>query len=107
VKSVLELSKENFDAEVLESQGLVVVDYWSPKCEPCKELMPHVEELAGRYPAVKFAKLNILENRRLAIGQRVMGLPTIIFYKDGEKAAELTQDIQIEDVEAKLKELGA
>lgn len=104
---MLELNKENFDAEVLQSQGLVVVDFWSPKCEPCKELMPHVEELASRYPAVKFAKLNIMENRRLAIGQRVMGLPTILIYKDGEKVAELSQDFQIEDVEAKLKELGA
>lgn len=104
---MLELNKENFDAEVLQSQGLVVVDFWSPKCEPCKELMPHVEELASRYPAVKFAKLNIMENRRLAIGQRVMGLPTILIYKDGEKVAELSQDFQIEDVEAKLKELSA
>ncbi len=104
---MLNLDKENFNSEVLEAQGLVVVDYWSSKCEPCKELMPHVEELASRYPDVKFAKLNILENRRLAIGQRVMGLPTIIIYKDGEKVAELTQDIQIEDVEAKLKALGA
>jgi len=104
---VLELDKENFAAEVLEAQGLVLVDFWSPKCEPCKALLPGLEELAGRYPAVKFAKLNILENRRLAIGQRVMGLPTILIYRDGEKVAELSQDFQIEDVEAKLKELSA
>jgi len=64
-----------------------------------------VEELAGRYDNVKFGKLNIIENRRLAIGQKVMGLPTILFYMDGEKAGELSKDFSIEDVEAKLKEL--
>ncbi len=102
---MLNLDKENFGPQVLEAKGLVLVDFWSPKCEPCLALLPAVEELAGRYPAVKFTKLNILENRRLAIGQRVMGLPTILVYRDGEKAAELSQDFQIEDVEEKLKEL--
>lgn len=104
---MLNLDKENFGEEVLESKGLVLVDFWSSKCEPCIELMPAVEELASRYPTVKFTKLNILENRRLAIGQKVMGLPTILIYKDGEKIAELSKDFQIEDVEAKLGELGA
>lgn len=104
---MLELNKENFEQEVLAETGLVLVDFWSPKCDPCMELLPHVEELAARYPEVKFAKLNILENRRLAIGQKVMGLPTILVYKNGERAAELSKDFQIEDVEDKLKELSA
>jgi thioredoxin 1 len=104
---MLELNKENFEQEVLKGEGLVLVDFWSPKCEPCLELLPHVEELAGRHENVKFGKLNIIENRRLAIGQKVMGLPTILFYKDGEKARELSKDFGIEDVEQKLKELLA
>lgn len=104
---MLELNKDNFEQEVLKDEGLVLVDFWSPKCEPCLELLPHVEELAGRYENIKFSKLNIIQNRRLAIGQKVMGLPTILFYKNGEKAAELSKDFSIEDVEAKLKELLA
>lgn len=104
---MLNLDKDNFDAQVLAARGLVLVDFWSSKCEPCLALLPAVEDLARRYPAVKFAKLNVLENRRLAISQRVMGLPTILIYRDGEKAAELSQDFQIEDVENKLKELSA
>lgn len=103
---MLELNKENFEAEVLAAEGLVLVDFWSSKCEPCLELIPAMEALAGDYPAVKFTKLNILENRRLAIGQRVMGLPTVLIYKDGERMAELSKDFAIEDVEAKLKELS-
>lgn len=103
---MLELNKENFEELVLSSKGLVLVDFWSPKCEPCMELMPEVVELAGQFDSVQFGKVNILENRRLAIGQKVMGLPTIVIYKDGEKAAELSKDFTIEDVAAKLSELA-
>ncbi|MDD2555849.1 MAG: thioredoxin domain-containing protein [Syntrophaceticus sp.] len=103
---MLELDKKNFEEEVLKAEGLVMVDFWSPKCEPCKALMPHVAELAENYQEkAKFCKLDTASNRRLSISQKVMGLPTIAFYKNGEKIAELTKDIAIEDVEAKLKEL--
>ncbi len=88
---MLELTKENFDAEVTESKGLVLVDYWGESCEPCKALMPDVEALAAEYEGkVKFAKLNTTKARRLAIKQRVLGLPTLIIYKDGEKQDEVT-----------------
>lgn len=102
---MLELNKENFEQEVLQAQGLVLVDFWSPKCEPCMELMPAITELSEQYSAVKFGKVNIMENRRLAIGQKVLGLPTILIYKDGEKVAELSKDFSVEDVEAELKRL--
>ncbi|MGI6405891.1 MAG: thioredoxin TrxA [Syntrophaceticus sp.] len=103
---MLEVDKKNFEEEVLQAEGLVVVDFWSPKCEPCKALMPHVAELAEKYQGkAKFCKLDTASNRRLSISQKVMGLPTIAFYKNGEKIDELTKEIAIEDVEAKLNEL--
>jgi thioredoxin 1 len=103
---MLVLDKENFEAEVLKADGLVLVDFWSPKCEPCQELMPEIEGLAKKYDGqMKFGKLDVSKNRRLSIGQKVMGLPTIAFYKNGEKVAELTKDISAEDVENKIKEL--
>jgi len=46
---MIEVDKTNFEDEVLKAEGLVVVDFWSPKCEPCKELMPHVAKLAEKY----------------------------------------------------------
>jgi len=104
---MLEVNKENFEQEVLNQKGLVLVDYWSPKCEPCMELLPSMEELEAKFESVKFCKLDILKNRRLAIGQKVMGLPTILIYLDGEKKGELSKDFSIEDVEQKLRELGA
>jgi len=90
---VLVLDKNTFQTEVLERQGFVLVDYWSDGCEPCKALMPSVEELAGKYEGkVIFAKLNTMKARRLAISQKVLGLPVIILYKDGQKIDELIKD---------------
>ncbi|HHT63329.1 MAG: thioredoxin TrxA [Bacillota bacterium] len=104
---MIEVNKDNFEQEVLKADGLVVVDFWSEKCEPCKALMPSVHELAEKNAGrAKFCSLNIAGNKRLAISQKVLGLPTIAFYKNGEKVAELTKDFTIEDVEAKLNDLA-
>lgn len=102
---MLVIHKDNFEEEVLKGEGLVVVDFWGPKCEPCLALMPAVEELADKYSEVKIGKVNANENRRLCISQRVMGLPTILFFKDGERVADLTGEITVEDIEEKIKEL--
>jgi len=90
---MIELNKENFDAEVLEAKGPVLVDFWSPKCDPCMALLPSVEQLAEELEGkVKFCKVNALENRRLCIKEKVLGLPTIQFYNNGVKVVELTKD---------------
>lgn len=90
---MLMLDKTTFEAEVLNSEGYTLVDYYSDGCEPCKALMPDVEALAEEYSdQVKFCKLNTSKARRLAISQRVMGLPAILLYKDGEKVDECTKD---------------
>ncbi|MCG8541685.1 MAG: thioredoxin family protein [Clostridia bacterium] len=90
---MLSVDKSTFEAEVLKSQGLVLVDYWSDGCEPCKALMPDIEALEEKYEGkLKFCKLNTTKARRLAISQKVLGLPTIAIYKDGEKLDEVTKD---------------
>jgi thioredoxin 1 len=102
---MLQVDKESFQAEVLDFQGLVLVDYFSDGCEPCQALMPDIEALAGQYGSdVKFVKLNTAAARRLAIAQKVLGLPTITLYKGGEKVAELTKDdANKANVEAMIK----
>ncbi|MBC8591460.1 thioredoxin TrxA [Wansuia hejianensis] len=102
---MLELNKDNFEEEVLKAEGHVLVDYWSPSCEPCKALMPHVEELEKTYSdKIKFTSLDITKARRLAIGQKVLGLPVIAIYKDGEKVdAVVGDDATEESVEAMIK----
>lgn len=90
---MLELNKENFETEVLEGEGYVLVDFWSPSCEPCKALMPHVEKLSEEYgDKIKFTSLDITKARRVAIGQKVLGLPVIAIYKDGEKVDSVVAD---------------
>ena len=90
---MLELNKENFESEVLEAEGYVLVDFWSQGCEPCKALMPSVHELSDKYgDTLKFAALDTTKARRLAIKQKVLGLPTIAIYKDGSKVEEVTKD---------------
>ena len=102
---MLELNKDNFEAEVLQADGYVFVDFWSQGCEPCKALMPDVHKLAEKYEGkMKFTSLDTTTARRLAIKQRVLGLPTLAVYKGGEKIDEVTiEDATVENVEALFK----
>ena len=90
---MLELDKETFEPEVLNAEGTVFVDFYSDGCEPCKALMPAVHALAEKYgDKMKFVKINTMKARRLAIAQKVLGLPVMAIYKDGEKVVELVKD---------------
>ncbi|SDZ26578.1 thioredoxin 1 [Proteiniborus ethanoligenes] len=90
---MLAVDKDTFEVEVLQAEGHVLVDFWSEGCEPCKALMPHIMELSEKYgDKVKFTKLDTGKARRLAISQRILGLPVIAIYKDGEKIDELVKD---------------
>lgn len=103
------VDKENYEAEVLKQSGPVIVDLWGPQCGPCLALMPEVEKLAESYDGkIKFCKLNSAENRRLAITLKVIGLPTFLFYKDGEQQARLTGDaVTIDAIKAEAEKLLA
>ena len=90
---MLEVDKKTFEEEVLKAEGTVVVDFYGDGCVPCQALMPHVHALADQYgDKLKFAALNTSKARRVAIGQKVMGLPVIAIYQNGEKAEELVKD---------------
>ncbi|SRR5690554_5395927 len=90
---MIELNKENFEEEVLKAEGTVLVDYWSPSCEPCKALMPHVHEYEEKYgDKIKFTSLDITVARRVAIGQKVLGLPVIAIYQNGERIDSVVGD---------------
>lgn len=90
---MLLLDKETFEAEVLKAEGTVLVDYFGDGCEPCKALLPHIEGFSEKYgDKIKFTKLNTTGARRLAISQKILGLPVIAIYKGGEKVEELVKD---------------
>jgi thioredoxin 1 len=93
LKLALNLNRDNFESEVFQSKGLVLVDFWGPQCRPCLALMPTVEKLEKDYTGkIKVTKVNASENRMLCARLRVLGLPTYIFFKDGNEVNRLTGD---------------
>lgn len=108
---MIELTKDNFEEEVLKSDNLVFVDFWSPKCEPCMALLPEVEAFSNKNEGrAKFCKLDTAGNKRLSISQKIMGIPAFVFYKGGEKIAvfdkEAIEEGGLAAVQAKLDELS-
>ncbi|WP_134703266.1 co-chaperone YbbN [Ammoniphilus sp. YIM 78166] len=101
------VNKENFQAEVLDSEKPVVVDIWGPSCEPCLALMPAVEVLSEKYAdEVKVVKLNSAENRRLCIDLKVIGLPTFLLFQSGKEVSRLSgKDVDIEAVEQLIRDV--
>ena len=90
---MLEVTKDTFEAEVLQAEGAVFVDFFGDGCVPCAALMPFVHEMADKYgDQLKFASLNTTKARRLAIGQKIMGLPVMAIYQNGAKVEELVKD---------------
>ncbi|WP_024821865.1 MULTISPECIES: thioredoxin family protein [Aminobacterium] len=104
---MVELTKENFDAEVKESSLPVLVDFWGPKCGPCMALLPNVHKMAEEYEGkVKFCSVDVSQNRRVAINNRVMGLPTFLFWKEGKEVARISgADVTLEAIKENVEKL--
>ena len=102
---MLELDKNTFEAEVLKAEGKVLVDFFGDGCVPCAALMPHIHGFAEVYgDKIKFCSLNTTKARRLAIGQKILGLPVIAIYENGQKIDECVKDDATpENVEAMIK----
>lgn len=79
-----EITDQTFEAEVLQAEHTVVVDFTAPWCGPCRAIEPALEELASEAPAVEFVKLDIDANPRTAERFGVLSLPTVILFTGGE-----------------------
>jgi thioredoxin 1 len=84
--SVLTITKDNFETEVLQSTQPVLVDFWASWCGPCRMLSPLVDEVAEERTDIRVGKINIDEQPELAIQYGVMSIPTLKVFKNGEVA---------------------
>ena len=82
--SVLSITKNNFQEEVINSEKPVLLDFWASWCGPCRMVSPIVDEIAQERPDVKVCKVNVEEQRELAAAFKVMSIPTLVVMKGGK-----------------------
>lgn len=102
--SIPEVTDNNFEAEVLESDVPVLVDFWAPWCGPCRQVAPVVEEIAGEKAGqLKVMKLNTDDNQQTAIKYNVLSIPTLIVFKNGQEAKRVIGAYPKKKLEAEIE----
>ena len=99
---ITNITKENFDKEVMQAEGTVLIDFWAAWCGPCRMIAPAVEKIAEERPDVKVCKVNIDDEQELAIKYGVMSIPTLMVVKNGEIANKAIGLRPKEEIEALL-----
>ena len=82
--AALVITQDNFEAEVLQSDRTVLVDFWASWCGPCRMLSPIVDKIAEEYPEYKVGKVNVDEQEALVAAFGVMSIPTLVVFKNGK-----------------------
>ena len=87
--AIIDVTDANFQAEVLESEKPVLVDFWAPWCGPCRIVAPHLEELNDEREDLRVVKLNVDDNPGVASKYGIMSIPTMILFKNGQVAKQV------------------
>ena len=87
--NINDVTDADFQAEVIENEKAVLVDFWAPWCGPCRVIAPSLEEIAGERDDLRIVKLNVDDNQATAARYDVMSIPTLILFKNGEPAHKI------------------
>ncbi|HKL01347.1 MAG TPA: thioredoxin [Desulfotignum sp.] len=103
-ENIIEIDDDGFEKKVLQSEKPIMVDFWAPWCGPCKAIAPTVEALEKEYgDQMTFAKVNVDENPISPSKYGVQAIPTLIFFKNGEIAEQITGMVGKEKLEQTIK----
>nr|WP_300409830.1 thioredoxin [uncultured Ruminococcus sp.] len=101
--SIINLTKGSYHNEVMETEKVVVIDFWATWCGPCKMMAPVVEEVTKDYPDVKVCKVNVDEEPELSNAFKIVSIPTIVVIKNGEIIDSVVGYRPKEDIEKIIK----
>jgi len=105
-EGIQEVTSSTWDSDVLKYQGLVMIDFWAAWCGPCRIVAPTVEELAKEYTGkIKVMKLNTDDNPDIASKYNIMGIPTLMFFKDGRKLDQTVGAVPKQQLKEKIESL--
>jgi thioredoxin 1 len=101
---MLEVNDKNFKEEVLESDIVVLVDFYAIWCAPCKKILPIIEEIAKQYKGkVKVCKLNVDDSPKTASEYTIMSIPTLVIFKDGKVQETIVGVVQKSEIEKRIE----